>query len=164
MSNTTRARQLRKSSTDAERKLWSILRNRNLNDHKFRRQHPLPPYIVDFACLEKNLIVEADGGQHADNPQDKQRDTFLGNKGFRVLRFWNNDVLQNVEGVAMIILNALENPHPDPLRGEEGQGRRFLASEEISPLRSSPSEKDASLNPLSGRGLGEGNPVLQERE
>ena len=79
---------------------------------KFRRQHVIDPYIVDFACLERSLIIEADGGQHADNLSDRQRDTYLARLGFRVLRFWNNDVLENASGVFEMIYAALHTPHP----------------------------------------------------
>ena len=79
---------------------------------KFRRQHVIDPYIVDFACLERSLIIEADGGQHADNLSDRQRDAYLARLGFRVLRFWNNDVLENASGVFEMIYAALHTAHP----------------------------------------------------
>lgn len=122
-----RARQMRANPTDAERRLWSMLRDRRLPDLKFRRQHVIEPYIVDFACLERGLIIEADGGQHADNRSDTRRDHFLGRSGYRVLRFWNNDFLTNPSGVFDAIHAALHTPHPptaarwappSPSRGE----------------------------------------------
>jgi len=121
-----KAQQLRRELTDAERKLWSVLRNRQLEDAKFRRQQPIGPFIVDFVCQERRLIVEADGGQHAENPVDERRTTFLESKGYRVLRFWNNDILNNLDAVAQLIVIALCTPHParalrespSPSRGE----------------------------------------------
>ncbi|MHC1744397.1 MAG: endonuclease domain-containing protein [Syntrophobacteraceae bacterium] len=84
-----RARQLRKSQTDAEKLLWRLLRNRQLCDCKFRRQHPIGPYIVDLVCQERWLILELDGGQHAIRArQDSERSAYLESRGFRVLRFW----------------------------------------------------------------------------
>ncbi|MFL6580817.1 MAG: endonuclease domain-containing protein [Burkholderiales bacterium] len=88
MSDTSKA--LRKNQTDAESRLWQRLRNRQLEDCKFRRQHGFQPYIVDFVCLEKKLIVEVDGGQHmANSKSDEQRTKFLESQGFKVIRFWN---------------------------------------------------------------------------
>ncbi|HYG91676.1 MAG TPA: endonuclease domain-containing protein [Azospirillum sp.] len=104
-----RARELRTQPTDAERKLWRMLRGSQLGGWRFRRQHPIPPYIADFACLEAKLVVEADGGQHADSAYDDVRDRHLRSLGWRVLRFWNNEVLSNPEGVAQMILAALSN-------------------------------------------------------
>lgn len=95
-------RRLRKSATDAERKLWSILRSRRMAGLKFCRQYGIGPYILDFYCPERRLAVEVDGGQHADVPgqqHDAHRDSYLRELGIRVIRFWNNDVLQNIEGV-----------------------------------------------------------------
>lgn len=95
-----RARQLRRRQTDAEAKLWRELRNRQFVDAKFRRQVPLGGYIVDFLCEEQALIVELDGGQHAaDSNHDQERTQWLENEGYRVVRFWNNDVMENIEGV-----------------------------------------------------------------
>jgi very-short-patch-repair endonuclease len=116
--------------TDAERKLWSVRRSRQLAGAKFRRQQPVGPFICDFVCQEVRLIVEADGGQHAENARDDRRTAFLTSKGYRVLRLWNNDILQNIEGVAETILAALSTPHPahaahespSPSRGEGVSG------------------------------------------
>ncbi|WP_448206040.1 endonuclease domain-containing protein [Azospirillum sp. sgz302134] len=116
----TKARSMRREPTDAERKLWSIVRRRQINGWYFRRQHPIPPYIADFACVEAMLVVEAGGGQHADSAYDTARDRHLRLHGWRILRFWNNDVLGNPEGVALMIreaLGPLPNP-PPPLAGE----------------------------------------------
>jgi len=96
----SRARQLRRQETDAERRLWSRLRNRALGV-KFRRQHPIGPYVVDFCCLEAGLVVELDGSQHAEEQldHDRQRTAFLGRQGFRVVRFWNNELCEDFEQV-----------------------------------------------------------------
>jgi len=101
-----RARTLRRNSTQAEIKLWSILRNRQFQHLKFRRQQPLGRYIVDFICLEHRLIVEVDGGQHTEQA-DAARTEWLQAQGFLVLRFWNNDVLANRDGVAAKLAEAL---------------------------------------------------------
>ncbi len=100
--------------TDAERRLWSVLRGRRLNDWKFRRQHPLGPYILDFACLERFLAVEADGGQHSNADADRIRTASLESRGWRLLRFWNNDILANTEGVVGVMLRSLEAPGAGP--------------------------------------------------
>ncbi|HUO05205.1 MAG TPA: endonuclease domain-containing protein [Candidatus Binataceae bacterium] len=97
-----RARALRAASTDAERKLWANLRGRQLKGAKFRRQHPIPPYIADFFCLEARLIVELDGSQHGEEAAqqaDQRRTAHLEGQDYRVLRFWNDEVLDNLEGV-----------------------------------------------------------------
>jgi very-short-patch-repair endonuclease len=113
---TQQARRLRRDSTDVELKLWNRLRSRLLNGHKFVRQTPIGPFIVDFVCRDRWLIVEVDGSQHADNPTDVERDQWLTGRGYRVLRFWNNDVLKNIDGVLETIADALSAaaaPHPD---------------------------------------------------
>ncbi len=118
VTKTRSARQLRQSSTHAERKLWRYLRSRSLGGFKFVRQEPIGPYIVDFACREKRLVIEVDGGQHADNKRDAVRDQWLVDHRYRVLRFWNNNVLGNIEGVWETIFaaaSAAAPPHPDPL-------------------------------------------------
>jgi very-short-patch-repair endonuclease len=99
------ARQLRRTPTDAETRLWWRLRQKQLKGCRFRRQHPLGLYIVDFFCAEARLIVEVDGGQHAD--ESEIRIEWLEAQGYRVIRFWNNDVLGNTEGVVLEILRAL---------------------------------------------------------
>ena len=96
----SRAKELRNNPTEAERILWRHLRLRQLGGYKFRRQQPFGHYIVDFVCLEKCSVVEIDGGQHnTQQSYGEQRDAWLEQQGFRVLRFWNNEVLQNIEGV-----------------------------------------------------------------
>ena len=105
-----RARRLRKGGTDVETRLWYVLRNRNLGGLKFSRQVPIGPYFADFLCAEASLIVELDGGQHAlAKNYDRKRTTFLQQRGYRVIRFWNNDVLTNVEGVLLTIQTTLSN-------------------------------------------------------
>ena len=95
--------------TDAERFLWKYIRKRQLGGHKFRRQHPIGNYIVDFVCLKKNLIIELDGGQHLNNIEyDTIRTQYLKLKGFKVVRFWNNQVFNETEGVLETIYNLLE--------------------------------------------------------
>jgi very-short-patch-repair endonuclease len=103
-----KARLLRFGMTDAERRLWSALRGRRLKNFKFRRQHPLGPFVLDFACVEHRLVIEADGGQHAENDDDRRRTGWLEAQGWRVCRFWNNDILRNPEGVQTAILSLLE--------------------------------------------------------
>jgi len=104
-----RSRDLRKNLTDAEQKLWQKLRKQQINDHKFRRQFVLGNYIVDFICLDKRLIVEVDGGQHMDNVDyDLQRDEWLKSQNFKVLRFWNNQVLNEIDSVLEVIVKNLE--------------------------------------------------------
>jgi very-short-patch-repair endonuclease len=101
-------RRLRRHATDAERKLWFALRDRRLGGFKFVRQEAIGQYIVDFVCREKRLIVEVDGGQHAENRRDRIRDSMLTAEGYHVLRFWNSDVLRNPNGVLSVILERLE--------------------------------------------------------
>src|SRR5262249_47224683 len=93
------SRDLRSAQTDAEALLWRHLRSRQLGGHKFVRQEPIGRYICDLVCREKHLIVEADGGQHAESAADAARDQWLIARGYRVLRFWNNDILENIDGV-----------------------------------------------------------------
>jgi len=114
-----RARSLRENSTDAERKLWSQLRDRQVLGCKFVRQHPIGSYVVDFACRERDLIVELDGGQHgtaAGVVADAARTEVLGQHGYRVIRFWNSDVLTNIDGVLQVIADRLEKAPSPGLR------------------------------------------------
>ena len=123
----TTARTLRHNSTDAERRLWYYLRNRQLDGYRFRRQVPLGRYIVDFACIESKLIVELDGGQHAEQmAEDAERTNYLARGGLRVVRFWNDDVLLRTESVLEQILVALReaSPHPSPLP-QAGEGEKL---------------------------------------
>jgi very-short-patch-repair endonuclease len=105
---TKRARKLRKEATETEVRLWSCLRRKQLDAFRFRRQQPIGPYVVDFYCPEARLIVELDGGQHAEREaEDAARTAWLEARGYRVLRFWNNDTLSNTEGVLTMIVAAL---------------------------------------------------------
>jgi 2-isopropylmalate synthase len=110
----SRARVMRGTPTDAELRLWRLLRDRRLNGLKFRRQVPLGRYIVDFLCVEARLIVEADGSQHAESPRDKARDAYLESHGWKVLGFWNNEVLQNREIVLETIYAYAAKPSSGP--------------------------------------------------
>ncbi len=110
-SHTAFARQLRHEMTDAERCLWQHLRQQQMYGVKFRRQHPVGPYILDFACLEKHLAIELDGGQHFENAEkDAVRSAWLSSQGWQILRFWNNEVLTNTDGVLACIAQALNLP------------------------------------------------------
>jgi very-short-patch-repair endonuclease len=118
--------------TDAERKLWFALKDRRFAAFKFHRQVPIGPYIADFLCFESRLILEVDGGQHAESVRDVERENWLVRNEFRVLRYWNNDVLQNLEGVLTSLAEQLDRtPHPpsrsretppSPARGEGKKG------------------------------------------
>ena len=125
-----KAKQLRRNSTDAGKYLWAKIRNRQLESWKFRRQLPVGYYIVDFACSELRLIIEIDGGQHAEQVlYDLRRTRFLQAKGYQVIRFWNNEVLENIEGVLealTLTLSQRERELSNPLspRGEgRGEGK-----------------------------------------
>jgi very-short-patch-repair endonuclease len=113
------ARAMRRNPTPAERKLWHLLRDRHLAGFRFRRQVPIGSYIADFACLAERIIVEVDGGQHNEQV-DAARTAGLEGQGFCVLRFWNNDVLGNAEGVTETILQALRGPTPHPSPPPQG--------------------------------------------
>jgi very-short-patch-repair endonuclease len=126
VTKTQTARRLRRNSTRAEQKLWLYLRSRSLAGFKFVRQKPVGPYVVDFVCREKRLVVEVDGGQHAENRGDAVRDRWLTEDRYRILRFWNNEVMENIEGVWDTIFaaaSAAPPPHPDPLP-HAGRGSR----------------------------------------
>jgi very-short-patch-repair endonuclease len=124
------AKTLRKKPTDAENKLWQHLRAKRLFGLKFRRQEPIGGYIADFVCLEKKVIIELDGGQHSEKPEkDQERDEWLKAEGFRVLRFWNNDVFKQTNDILeMIAKTCMQTPSPSspPLKGGEvwGKGSR----------------------------------------
>jgi very-short-patch-repair endonuclease len=108
------ARRLRADQTDAETVLWNRIRNRMIDGHKFVRQEPITGCICDFVCREKLLIIEVDGGQHNESAADAVRDARLEEKGYKVLRFWNNDVLSNIEGVLLTIQTELAETAPHP--------------------------------------------------
>jgi very-short-patch-repair endonuclease len=103
----THAKPLRKRMTDAEYRLWYRLRAHRFDSAKFKRQVPIGPYVADFVCFDCKLLIELDGGQHADNARDVRRDAWFAAQGFRTLRFWNNDVLRNTNGVLEVIAAAL---------------------------------------------------------
>jgi very-short-patch-repair endonuclease len=106
------ARRLRREATEAERRLWALLRDRRLAGFRFRRQHPVRGFILDFACTKHRLAVEADGSQHAYSPSDERRTAILEKEGWRVLRVWNNDIFANTESVVEAILGALTEDRP----------------------------------------------------
>jgi very-short-patch-repair endonuclease len=107
------ARALRRNSTDVERTMWRLLRDRRLACVKFRRQVPIGPYVADFASVQHWLVVELDGGQHAESASDKRRDAFLTAEGWRVIRFWNGDLIENRNGVLERLLQTVsEEPSP----------------------------------------------------
>ncbi|MBI4178589.1 endonuclease domain-containing protein [bacterium] len=119
-----RAIELRKTMTESEKKLWYHLRLRQRDGCKFRRQHPLGPYVVDFVCLDKRLIIEVDGGQHAEQEgYDRERTAWLESAGFRVMRFWNNEILREMEAVLEQIDQTLTPLPASPSRGEEVEGQ-----------------------------------------
>jgi very-short-patch-repair endonuclease len=127
------AARLRREMTDAEPALWAQLRNRRLEGFKFRSQWSLGPFVADFCCLAARLVVEVDGGQHGEK-KDAKRTAGLERQGFRVIRFWNNDVLTNMDGVLETIVQVLgeqeqkeEDPHPSPLP-RAGEGEKGAAS------------------------------------
>jgi very-short-patch-repair endonuclease len=121
----TRARELRKNMTEAERILWKHFRLRQFAGHKFRRQQPIGQYIVDFVCFESRLIIEVDGSQHSeDNINDAGRTEWLQAHGFRVLRFWNNQVLAETEAVKEKIFETLAGPLLTPHLDPPPQGGR----------------------------------------
>jgi very-short-patch-repair endonuclease len=108
-----RARQLRANLTDAERRLWSRLRLKQIDGHRFRRQVSIGPYIADFVCLDAKLVIEVDGGQHNDSTEkDARRTALMEAQGFRVVRFWNDEVLGNTDGVLDVIRRHLADPPP----------------------------------------------------
>ena len=126
-SRTIVARRLRRDATHVENMLWRALRESG-TAWKFRRQHPIGKHIADFACPARKLAIELDGGQHdAQAAADAVRSAALAAHGYRVIRFWNNEVIENVDGVVMAILQALERPppHPTPLRPRGRRGRRL---------------------------------------
>jgi very-short-patch-repair endonuclease len=125
VAKTRLARRLRRDSTQAEQKLWRHLRSRSLGGLKFVRQKPIGPYIVDFVCREKRLVIELDGGQHAESDRDAVRDRWLAEHRYRVLRFWNNEVLENIEGVWDTIFAAASaaTPLTPTLSPRAGRGR-----------------------------------------
>ena len=118
------ARSLQRALTPAEFALWSRIRGRQLGGFKFARQEPVDRYYVDFVCRERRLIIELDGGQHAESHKDRQRDRALCALGYRVIRIWNNDVIENLDGVLQRLLSELEkSPLTPALSPQAGRGR-----------------------------------------
>jgi very-short-patch-repair endonuclease len=158
------ARALRADATNTERTLWQRLRRQQLGGYRFRRQVIIQSYIADFACLERKLVVELDGGQHMEaTQQDRKRDTALQTHGYRVMRFWNNEVMENMEGVLERILEALNAPHPNPPphAGEgmdEANGLRSPRPEAAPNLPAPPRGEHAQPSPACGGGQGGGKP------
>lgn len=114
-SASTIAKKLRNRQTDAEKRLWRHLKAKQLEGVKFRRQEPIGKYIVDFASFDKKLVIELDGGQHAEDVRDAGRDAWLRTQGFEVLRFWNNEIFENFDGVlAEIRRHIVSHPPPAP--------------------------------------------------
>ncbi|MDO8477704.1 MAG: DUF559 domain-containing protein [Candidatus Rokubacteria bacterium] len=146
------ARRLRRDQTDAERKLWSRLRDRRLCGARFRRQHPIGPFIADFCCTEGKLVIELDGGQHALRlREDQVRTQYIESQGYRILRFWDNEALANTEGVLLRIVEALgangTSPSPCPLpKGERESGRPIR-------MKPSPQRGEGRVRGLEVRGL-----------
>ncbi len=119
---TARSRELRQNATEAEKRLWARLSARQVAGTRFNRQFPIGPFICDFVSRGAKLIIEVDGGQHASHAEsDASRTAYLRTKGYRVIRFWNNDVLENTDGVVQVIERILlDSPSPDPSRQREG--------------------------------------------
>ncbi len=132
------AKNLRKGSTDTEQVLWSHLRAKRLGGLKFRRQHPIGKYIVDFVCLEKKVVIELDGGQHAEPTKkqyDGERDNWLKKEGYSVLRFWDNDVLLKTNAVVELIMkHCLGHPPLNPLPSRAGNEKDKSSPAGILPL------------------------------
>ncbi|MBS0457482.1 MAG: endonuclease domain-containing protein [Proteobacteria bacterium] len=148
--------------TDAERRLWRCLRMRQIDGGRFRRQHPVGPYILDFVCLERRLIVEVDGGQHQESVHDAHRDAYLRTQGFAVLRFWNHEVLAQTEAVLQVIHDTLaqQRPHPNlpPQAGEGDQraGSPLHATAPNLPLQAGEGDQRVDFSPPPQAGEGQG--------
>ena len=140
------AKSMRQNMTDAEQLLWKHLRAHRLSGQKFRRQQPIGPYIVDFVHFKARLIIECDGGQHNGSKPDRRRDAWLEDQGFKVLRFWNHDILNRTEAVLSRLYEVLSplSPNPSPARGEGDGGTTTGQGNALSPP-----------SPLAGEGPGE---------
>ena len=162
---TARARELRRLSSPPERKLWQILYEFRQRGYHFRRQHPIGPYYADFACVKAKLVIEADGITHTsegDIARDAARTTVLNEHGFRVLRFWNNDIMQNPDGVFVAIEQALEavpgltpTPVPSPSEGG-GRPRSRKLRTGLKDLATRTGEAVRSPSPIGGGDRGGG--------
>jgi very-short-patch-repair endonuclease len=115
--STVRARTLRRDQTKAELVFWSRIKAKQFHGLKFKRQFPIGKYIVDFICLEKKIIVEIDGGQHCESLKDEERTRYLNNMGYEVIRFWNNDILSNIEGVLLSLSLTLSRAAGEGIEG-----------------------------------------------
>ncbi|HEX5507351.1 MAG TPA: endonuclease domain-containing protein [Pseudolabrys sp.] len=145
------AKSLRQEMTDAERKLWFALRAHRLQGLSFRRQTPIGSFIVDFVCHDRRLVVELDGGQHVESKSDAERDRWLGSKGYRVLRFWNSDVLRNLAGVLEIIISSTNEATPLPNPPPQG-GRELAAAVNEAPSLALPRKRGRGLGHATGEG------------
>ncbi len=148
---------LRRTMTDAKRALWFELRGRRLGGWKFKSQWSIGPFVVDFCCIERGLIVEADGGQHSPDA-DSLRTAFLMNEGYRLVRFWNHDVLGNLEGVLRVILDELggerSGPHPDAVAPSARSGLKAAgAGKTAAQIADSGDRHQAAPSPARGSGL-----------
>jgi very-short-patch-repair endonuclease len=152
-SQRSRARTMRGAPTETEHRLWRLLRDRRLNGFKFRRRVPLGPYIVDFLCVGAKLIVEADGFQHAENHRDIVRDAYPARQGWKVLRFWNNEVFLNRAGVLETSWRTRQNPHP-ALRATFSPGEKGCA-ERLGKNLFLPRRRDANVSCEAPFSLGE---------
>lgn len=123
--NKVTVRNLRKKQTEAEKKIWFHLRNRHFEGLKFRRQHSIGPFITDFCCIEKKIVIEVDGSQHIQNKiYDDNRTKYLNQNGYKVIRFWDNDVLNRCDSVLEAVRIELNPyPHPNPLPERERETR-----------------------------------------
>jgi very-short-patch-repair endonuclease len=144
---------LRTNATEAEKRLWGVLRDRRFQGHKFRRQVPIGPFIVDFFCPVAKLVVELDGSQHADDPTDARRDAWLSARGYRVLRIWNNELTRKRDGVleAIWAMVSETSPHPGAARHPSpsgGEGKTDAAPS----LLPSPLEGEGASRSEAGEG------------
>jgi very-short-patch-repair endonuclease len=160
---TTLAKKLRHDATDAERLLWRHVRAYRLDGRKFKRQEAIGSHIADFVCYEAKLVVELDGGQHLESGKDGERDRWFTQQGFRVLRFWNNDVLTNIEGVLETIASEL-SPSPRPWRADTLPVKPAVCGERASAPPPAPdrSANAVSAGPIEGEGVmrrGKRNPL-----
>src|SRR3989344_6096382 len=146
------SKNLRKNQTKAEIKIWRHLKNRALSGFKFRRQCPIGPYIVDFVCFEKMVVIEIDGGQHAEHvKKDSRRTEYLKSRGLKVIRFWNNEVLGDTDSVFSVIQATLINSPSSPALLPEGEGGQLIHTQTVFDIRAD--ENEHSPSP-SGRGEG----------
>ena len=151
-----KARKLRRNSTDVERQLWHRIRDKQIDEFRFRRRRPIGKYIVDFVCLDAMLIVELDGGQHAgDAAYDQRRTAFLESLGYAVLRFWNNEVIENMDGVLQrlheTLLRSRTNPTLAPLQGA------LAAASASRSARTTHASRNPRSTPLAGEGTDRAN-------